>query len=535
MPSVLIFQGSLRLAWSPSSASTGAAPTGPSPRHDTHMGRTPLDTSSAPTVQPVPGLRVHPDHGNLIQLLDQAPLRLPHYLAWLLSSGGILLDGLSVFMLGIAIPLLRQDMELTAWQLAFLGGGLIAGAVIGAGSGGRLADRIGRKPVFLLDMALLFAAAVAAVLAWNPGLLILAQTLVGVAVGMDFPVSSSYVAEIMPQRARGRILVATIAAQSVGMILAAFLALGLLHLHASPDAWRLFFATEALLAAFFLVARLQLSESPRWLMSQGRNREAVHAVSRILPEDRRMLEAMASRLADTRFHVARISFDAKRPPFMSLFVKAYRRRTLLSTVPWFLMDMATYGIGMYSAVILAAVRLGGRTGDPSARIRTLTLGNGFIDLFLFLGFLLGIWAVVRFGRIRMQLTGFAGMTLGMSVLLLADVLPTDPDAHSVLIFTGFVIFNLFMNMGPNSTTYVLPAELFPTQLRATGSGFSAAVAKVGAALGVFLLPLVQARVGVNGVLVLMIGVSLLGLLSTWAFRVDDREKTLEAHQARDLP
>lgn len=481
-----------------------------------------------------PGVVVHPDHASLIQLLDQAPLRLPHYLAWLLSSGGTLLDGLSVFMLGMAVPLVQREMAFTPWQLAFLGAGLVAGAVLGASGGGRLADRIGRKAVFLLDMFLLVLAALGAALAWTPMLLILAQTLVGVAIGMDFPVSSSYVAETMPQRARGRMMVATIASQSVGMILAAFVVLSLLHLHAAADVWRLFFVAEAILAAFFLIARLHLNESPRWLMSQGRNREAVHAIMRILPEDRQMLETMATRLADTRLHAARIPRDDQRPPFSALFAKAYRRRTLLSAVPWFLMDMATYGVGMFTAVLLAAMHLGSGSGDLAARTRALTLGSGFIDLFLLLGFLLGIWAVVRFGRIRMQLLGFGGMALGMSVLLLASILPGGPGAHMVLVFIGFIVFNLCMNMGPNSTTYVLPAELFPTQLRGTGSGFAAAVAKGGATLGVFLLPIVQARVGVSGVLVLMIAVSVLGLSTTWIFRVEDGEKSLEAHQAQDL-
>jgi MFS transporter, putative metabolite transport protein len=92
-----------------------------------------------------------------------------------------------------------------------------------------------------------------------------------------------------------------------------------------------------------------------------------------------------------------------------------------------------------------------------------------------------------------------------------------------------------MNMGPNSTTYILPAELFPTQVRATAAGFAAASAKVGATLGVFLLPLLKADLGVPAVLALMAGVCLLGLASTWLFRVEGQGLTLEQHQAPDLP
>ncbi len=498
------------------------------------MSSAALPAKAIPAKTLAPGVAVHPDHATLLSLLDNAPLRLPHYVAWLLSSGGTLLDGLSVFMLGMTIPLVVREIAFTPLQLAFLGAGLVAGAVLGAATGGRLADHLGRKSVFLLDMFLLLLAALGAALSWEPWLLISTQTLVGVAIGMDFPVSSSYIAECMPHRSRGRMMVATIASQSVGMLLAAMLVLSLLHLHGAATVWRLFFVAEALIAALFLVARMQLPESPRWLMSKGRNREAVHALSRLIPEDRQYLEQIATRLANTPFHAARIAWSEQPPAFTAIFSSPYRRRTLLSTVPWFLMDMATYGVGLFTAVLLGALDFGAQSKTVSARIEALTTGSGFIDLFLLLGFLLGLWAVVRFGRIRMQIIGFGGMALGMGILLLSTLLAGGPQAHALLVFIGFILFNLFMNMGPNSTTYILPAELFPTQLRATGAGFAAAVAKAGATLGVFLLPLIKAQVSVAGVLILMIAVSLLGLLATWLFRVDDRERTLEEHQAADL-
>jgi MFS family permease len=490
-----------------------------------------------PDTVPQAGLvsAVHPDHATLIRLLDDAPLRPPHVLAWALSSGGTLLDGLSVFMLGIAIPLLVRDMTLSATQTGLLGAALVAGAVAGASLGGRVADRVGRKAVFLLGMGLLGLAAALGALAWTPWLLIGTQLLVGVGIGMDFPVSSSYVAECMPHRDRSRMMVATIACQSVGMLLAAVVALGLLHLSATPSAWRLFFASEAVLAALFLVARLQLPESPRWLIGQGRNREAVHALERLVPEDRQVLEALATRLGNEIHHVAKVPRQTRPLGFGVLFHPAYRRRTLLSTLPWLLMDVATYGVGLFTAVLLAALHFGAAAPGPMAHVEALAGGSGLIDLFLLLGFLLGMWAVARFGRIRMQLAGFAGMAVGMGMLLASTLLAGGAVQHLALVFAGFVLFNLSMNMGPNSTTYILPAELFPTQVRATGAGFAAASAKIGATAGVFLLPLIKADLGVPAVLALMGGVSLLGLICTWVFRVEGHGRTLEEHHRADLP
>jgi len=91
------------------------------------------------------------------------------------------------------------------------------------------------------------------------------------------------------------------------------------------------------------------------------------------------------------------------------------------------------------------------------------------------------------------------------------------------VFVGFILFNLLMNVGPNSTTFTLAPILFPTQLRATASGFAAGVAKIGATLGVFALPILKGEFGVPAVLGMMAAVSLLGLAVTLIFGHEDAE------------
>jgi len=152
----------------------------------------------------------------------------------------------------------------------------------------------------------------------------------------------------------------------------------------------------------------------------------------------------------------------------------------------------------------------------------LAEGSALIDLFLLIGFLLGIWIVPRCGRIRMQAIGFAGMAVGMLVLA-ADVGLTNSSLHIPLVFAGFIMFNLLMNAGPNSTTFTLAPVLFPTQLRGTASGFAAGVAKLGATVGVFLLPILKEKFGVASVLGIVSAVSLLGLVVTLIFKREDTE------------
>jgi len=94
------------------------------------------------------------------------------------------------------------------------------------------------------------------------------------------------------------------------------------------------------------------------------------------------------------------------------------------------------------------------------------------------------------------------------------------------VFLGFVVFNTFMNLGPNATTYALPAEVFPGELRAAGHGFAAASAKLGAALGVFLFPQLVGHLGASAVLLITAGCCALGFLVTAAFRIETRGRPL---------
>ena len=186
------------------------------------------------------------------------------------------------------------------------------------------------------------------------------------------------------------------------------------------------------------------------------------------------------------------------------------------------MDIATYGVGLFTPAILGAIEIFGRTRGITAHDFALAEGSAIIDLFLLVGFLLGVWMVPRFGRIRMQAVGFAGMAVGMFMLLAAVGL-TNSNLHIPLVFAGFILFNLLMNAGPNSTTFTLAPILFPTQLRGTAGGFAAGVAKLGATLGVFLLPILKEKFGVPSVLGIVSAVSLLGLVVTLILRREDTE------------
>ncbi len=420
------------------------------------------------------------------------------------------------------MPLIIAEFHFTPDVVGLIGASLVFGAAFGAGLGGPMADRLGRKKLMLADMIIIGTGAATSALANGFPLLFIGQLLVGVGVGIDFPASSSYVSEVLPKRSRARMMVATIACQSVGMLLAAVIALLLLKNVHSAQTWRLFLAAEGAIALLFFLLRLSEPDSPHWLMTRGRFTQAAQAFVRIMPEQR---EAVLQITGDPGNQGVASAVAPAKPGIAILFSRDYRARTMLVAVPWFLMDIATYGVGLFTPIILGAIDVSGKRGGIFTSDFTDARGSAAIDLFLLFGFLVGIWAVPRFGRIRMQVIGFAGMALGMLVLMIAVSLSNSPAGagHIPIVFAGFILFNLLMNAGPNSTTFTLAPILFPTQLRATASGFAAGVAKIGATLGVFVLPILKGKFGVPAVLGMMAAVSLLGLAVTLIFRHEDAE------------
>src|SRR5262245_11592582 len=247
--------------------------------------------------------------------IESASMGRAEYWNWFLASGGTLIDGLSIFSLGVAMPLITSRFSLSALMVGLIGSALVLGAVFGAVIGGSAADRFGRKPAFLIDMTIITVGALISALAAAPQWVLLGQFIVGVGIGIDFPVSSSYVSETMPKQVRSRMVVATIALQSVGMLLGAAVAIAILWQRSSSSDWRLIIGTTAAVALLFLLLRLWLPESPRWLMA--------HESSKATPSSEVPPRATTSFKAATGSTTAAL----QAPRITMLFSRLYRTRT----------------------------------------------------------------------------------------------------------------------------------------------------------------------------------------------------------------
>jgi MFS family permease len=461
-------------------------------------------------------------------VLDVCPLRPIHWKIWWLSAMGVFLDGFDLFIIGIALPLIVFRYHPSNALVGLLAASASFGAIFGALTGGVLTDRWGRKTIYVLDMLCVAIFALASACAGNLAILVAMRFLMGLSIGADYPICASYVSEFMPARLRGRMLISAFSFQALGMLAAAASGALLLYCHPAVADWRWMLGLPAIPALIVLVLRLGVPESARWYLEHGHYQKAAAVVALVVPEKREILRDLMAREAQ-RIEKA----EGQKLGYADLFGKKYRRRTVLATVPWLLMDIATYGIGIFTPFILAAFVVGPSANIPGLmddilKDRHATEGAAFLDLFLIVGFILNILLVERLGRIRLQVLGFAGMAAGMALLAIAG---SQLDAHAApdipLVFLGFILFNLMANLGPNATTFLLPAELFPTKIRASGHGLAAGCAKFGAAMGLLFLPSFKNHFGIVATVIAMSLVCLAALIVTVATRIETTGRCLE--------
>ena len=447
------------------------------------------------------------------------------WLIWALSAGLIALDGFDFFIIGIALPFLKQDFGLSATQMGAIAVAAVAGSFVGALTLGPITDKIGRQLMLVIDIALFVIFSTATALAWNAASLIVFRFMVGVAIGADYPISVSYITENVPSRLRGRMVIGAFSFQAIGALLGALVGLGVIYLFLQlyPDlqepairyAWRWMLAVGLVLALLVGWLRLQfLIESPLYYIARGNYAAASAAASKLL---RQPIEVTPE--TDPPELEPDLNYGA-------LFSPQYVRRTLLTTIPWFLQDLSTYGIGIFTPAIIG-VLVFANEGNFMIREMESATGAAVVDLFLILGFLGAIALIDRVGRIQLQIVGFIGMAIGLSLLAWVGDPSVTHHANLGMILAGFLIFNVMMNLGPNSTTFLLSGEVFPTSIRASGAGLSAAVAKAGAVLGAFTLPILQESWGVASLLLLLAFTNLLAAAITYVFRIETMGQPLE--------
>jgi MFS transporter, putative metabolite transport protein len=449
--------------------------------------------------------------------LRSTPMTKMQRLIWMLAAAGKFFEGFVVFMTGVALPLIAREFQIGPAQRGFVTAASLCGILIGAVGLGTLSDTFGRKSMFIVEMIIFTAFLGAAIFCTSFASLVFCLFGLGLALGCDYPTAHMIISENIPSTSRGKLVLGAFAFQAVGAVAGA--AVGYTVLLAVPNlhAWRWMFATAVVPALIVTVARFYIIESANWLHSKGSMERAAVAAQRLLVRTPQYPQNIVLAQKAARGE------HGHGGSFLSLFQKRYRRATILASVPWFLQDLSTYGIGIFAPTILATA-----FGHKAEHVRSMSdlisnateaaKGDAMITTLLIIGIAFAVILADKLGRIRLQIIGFIGCAVGLLIASLSVGL--TGSFQVALIFIGFMLFQFMTNLGPNAQTYLLAGEVFPTSIRGAGAGFAAAFAKIGAVATAFLFPILLDAIGTRLLLYGLIISSLLGAVVTWFYRIE---------------
>jgi MFS transporter, putative metabolite transport protein len=455
--------------------------------------------------------------------LKSAPMTGMQWRIWSLAAAGKFFEGYVVFMTGVALPLIVREFHIGATEKGIVSAASLFGILLGAILLGGLSDYFGRKRMFIAEMILFCAFLALLILCTNFLSLAICLFGLGMALGCDYPTAHMIISESIPSTSRGKLVLGAFGFQALGALGGTGVGCLVLMIDPELDAWRWMFATALIPAIVVTIGRFFIPESANWLAVRGAHDKAELAVRRLLRREPQYPQNIVLHRKATAATTEAAGEKRANPSFMSLFDRRNRRATIFASVPWFIQDLGTYGIGIFTPTILAAA-FGGNAdhirslGDMISDDILAAKGAAMINVLLIVGIFCAVVLADITGRIKLQILGFIGCAVGL--LIASFSIDFSGSAKIDIIFVGFMLFSFMTNLGPNAQTYLLAGEVFPTEVRGMGAGFAAAFAKIGAVATAFLFPILLTGIGTRALLYGLVVTSILGAIVTWMYRIE---------------
>ncbi|WP_298172601.1 MFS transporter [Acidithiobacillus sp.] len=415
---------------------------------------------------------------------------------------GMLLDGYDLSIMAVVLLPLHSAWHLHAAETGLLMAMALLGSLLGGLAGGVFTDRFGRRKLLFPNIFLYVIGALVSAFSPDVSILFLGRLLTGLAIGLDYPLVATIVAEYSQPANRGNRFARVNLAWYVGALLST--GVGWVLLFTGDDSWRWMLGSAVVPALGLLWLRRGLPESPRWLARNGHSSAARAALTRLYPE-----------YTSAELSTQLTAFQGHRQSWRVLLHRVWLRRLVLSIFPWFCLDVVGLGIGLYFPMVLRSNGLAGSNGAAAA------INAGFLVISA-LGIIYILSRLDRWGRIPLQSAGFGLMSLGLGLFALCSW-----NGWIVGIYAGAAVYSLGVGIGPAVTVFALAVEIFPTELRASAAGLATGISRLGAFISAVLFPVFEKSWGIPLVLVVMAIVALLGMLATLIYGVESRQKSLE--------
>ncbi|KAJ9679703.1 hypothetical protein PVL29_021579 [Vitis rotundifolia] len=498
----------------------------------------------------------------VLHALDSARTQWYHITAIVIAGMGFFTDAYDLFCISTISKLLgrlyyyepgsAKPGKLPHNVNSFVVGVALVGTLSGQLVFGWLGDKLGRKKVYGMTLILMVLCAICSGLSFGfsnkavIGTLCFFRFWLGFGIGGDYPLSATIMSEYANKKTRGAFIAAVFAMQGVGIVFAGLVSMILSKLFlikyetmpyrdnpilsTQPEAdylWRIVLMLGALPALLTYYWRMKMPETGRYTaLIEGNAKQAAADMGRVLEIE---IQAEADKVAE--FKAANEYSLWSRE-----FFNRHGRHLIGTMSTWFLLDIAFYSQNLTQKDIFPAMNLVHKEYEVSALREVFETSRAMFVVAL-LGTFPGYWFTVffidRIGRYIIQLVGFFMMSLFMLIIGVKYEYLRDENKWLFAVLYGLTFF--FANFGPNSTTFVLPAELFPTRVRSTCHAMSAAAGKAGAMIGAFVVAtytLDGEAKKIKTAMIIMAGTNMLGFFFTFLV-TETKGRSLEEISGED--
>lgn len=435
----------------------------------------------------------------ILERLETLPVGSFHYKLLVVTGLGWLFDSMDTGLISFVLPILAKDWGLTPEQVGWIGSVGLIGMALGAVLAGTIADKFGRKNVFAATVILYSVSTGLCAVAWSYESLLVFRFLVGFGLGGELPVAATLMSEYAPSHLRGRFIVLLESFWGVGWLVAALIS----YLLIPKFGWQVAFIIGALPALYVFLIRLHMPESIRYLLSKGKVEEARQI---ILSLEKKL--GVPSRPFDKEFT------DEATPIFklnvFTLWTKSFRVRTLMLWLAWFGIVFSYYGIFMWLPSIVFAQ--GFEVVKTFEYVLIMTLAQ-----------LPGYFAAAI-------LVDIIGRRYTLSIFLLMSGICAyffgNAATASELLMWGAAMS--FFNLGAWGVIYTYTPELYPTAIRALGSGWAAGFGRIGGMIAPMLVGvLIVHGAPMNSIFLMFASVFVIISIIVLSLGIESKKKSLE--------
>ncbi|KAJ7656824.1 major facilitator superfamily domain-containing protein [Mycena polygramma] len=480
--------------------------------------------SPSPSVNARPGLEEFEQDGRPPYILTYTEVKLLG-----IAGVGFFLDAYDLFVINPVATMLQyrlyEGKSLPPGLQGFLKAGANIGSVIGQFLFGYLADSLGRKAIYGKELMLIIFATIMCLTTPTGSLspdgsliyLTIFRIILGIGVGGDYPMSASITSDRAVLRKRGTMLAYIFSNQGWGSFVGSLVTIVVLAAYKGvmdgkgetskvDGVWRIVVGVSLIPAFATLYQRLTLPESTRFIASQDKDvvmeLKKQQAAAEAGAESNSPAETSPKKEAAEVDVAAIVKKKAHFREFITYFSEWRHAKLLIGTsVCWFLLDIAFYGINLNQNVVLQQIGFDGKTGSAWEKLFKVSTGNIIITALGFVpGYYASILLIETLGRKWIQIQGF--IMAGVFLAILAAKFHTLSKAGFIVCFS---FLQFFFNFGANTTTYCYPAEVFPTRFRASAHGLSAASGKAGAIISALVFNTLSTKIGTDKVLWIFVG------------------------------